>query len=86
MPPNYFVNHPIGVQSADMTYRFVKLEEKHKQEWKDIVSASDSLGAVDKEKLLKDLETVAVGELTPGEVMRLFYTINTLEYIQKYKM
>lgn len=86
MPPEYFVMHPIGVQSADMKFRFTKLEARHKDEWKEIVASADSLGVIDKEKLLKDLNNKAIGELGNGELMRLFYSINALEYMQKYKM
>ena len=57
MPPEFFVKHPFGIQSADMKFVFEKDGDRIIDEWKSIVSSLDDKGVVDKARLLDDLDT-----------------------------
>ncbi|MBR5994193.1 MAG: hypothetical protein IK018_10340 [Lachnospiraceae bacterium] len=86
MPPEFFIHHPFGIQSADMKYVFEKEGDKLIEEWKSIVTSLDDKGVVDKARLLEDLNTKSMKEFSYVDIMRLFYTINALEYINDYEM
>ena len=84
MPPEFFVKHPFGIQSADMKFVFEKDGDRIIDEWKSIVSSLDDKGVVDKARLLDDLDTKSMKDFSYVEIMRLFYSINALEYINNY--
>ena len=85
MPPKFFFRHPFGVQSADMKFRFEKAGAALLEEWQRIVSKADGMGIVDTKRLLNDIRHKDAKEFENVEIMRLFYTINALEYMNKYK-
>ncbi|MBO4615998.1 MAG: hypothetical protein J5717_01485 [Lachnospiraceae bacterium] len=86
MPPKFFIKHPFGIQSADMKFVFEKEGDRVIEEWKSIVSSLDDKGVVDKDRLLNDLNTKSMKDFSYVEIMRLFYTINALEYINNYEL
>ncbi len=86
MPADYFIHHPIGVQSADVKFRFEQIKDSLIPEWKEMLEKSDFKGVIDKEKLTSDLNSKDVSEMLFFDTIRLFYTMNLLEYIQNCKM
>lgn len=86
MPPDFFVMHPFGIQSADMKFVFEKEGDRIINEWRSIVSSLDDRGVVDKNRLLADLNAKSMKDFSYVEIMRLFYTINALEYINNYEL
>lgn len=86
MPPEFFIKHPFGIQSADMKFVFEKDGDRIIDEWKSIVSSLDDKGVVDKARLLDDLNTKSMKDFSYVEIMRLFYSINALEYINNYEL
>lgn len=86
MPPDFFKRQPIGIQSADMRYRFLKQADRYYSEWRDIASNADGKGLIDTERLVKDLREKKMEDLGRNEIIRLFYTVSALEFIQKYKL
>lgn len=86
MPPNFFIKHPTGVQSADMQYRFKNASERIIPMWKEIVSKLDGKGIIDNSRILDTLNQKDVNDYGNGDIMRLFYTINALEYINNYEL
>lgn len=86
MPPRYFVRHPFGIQSADTKYRFEQYGDRTVEEMKMIVNRCDGKGVIDVEKIKKDLEEKTMADFGQFDIIRLFYTINLLEYMEKYEM
>lgn len=86
MPTDYFVQHPIGVQSADVKYRFEQIKDSLVPEWEEMLQKYDFKGIIDKEKLVSDLKAKDVSEMFFFDTVRLFYTMNLLEYIQDCEM
>lgn len=86
MPTDYFVDHPVGVQSADIKFRFVQRKDKIVKEWLSIIEKSDSKGALDTQKLYEDLKSKDLSEFQYFDIIRLFYTMNLLEYMQNCEM
>ncbi|MBR6308497.1 MAG: hypothetical protein IKR39_07785 [Lachnospiraceae bacterium] len=86
MPPKFFIRHPFGIQSADMKFRFEKYGDAVLEDWRKIASTTDGKGIVDTARLFKDIEHKNAKDFGYGDILKLFYTINALEYTNNYKL
>lgn len=86
MPPGYFYRHPFGVQSADIKYRFETYGDAVINEMKSIAEKYDGKGVIDTDKIINDLRKEKQKDFSSFDYIRLFYTINLLEYMDKYEM
>lgn len=81
MPIGFFSKHPVGVQSADVKFRYVEDEAVIMPQWRKLASECDGRGIIDTEFIKHDLQT-EIKDMGYFDVFRLFYTLNLLEYIQ----